>query len=99
MANPTRYPHLLAVTLVAATGFLAGIAYRAFVDSADERELAYYIRSGLHGVGIGLAAWAVQNALAANAQSSLASALRRLPLLGEVVVRSLLMTVAIVIAG
>jgi class 3 adenylate cyclase len=94
-----RRRRLLAATLIAAIGLAVGIGYRFFIDNADERELANYLRSGMHGIGIALAGWAVQNALAPNARSSLGSALRRLPLLGELIVRSLVMTLVIVIVG
>jgi adenylate cyclase len=99
MADPMRRRRLVAAAVVATIGFAVGIGYRFFVDNADERELANYLRSGLHGVGIALAGWAVQNTLGPNARSSLAQRLRRLPLLGELVVRSLVMTLAIVIVG
>ena len=99
MAYSMHRRRLVAAALVAAIGFAAGIGYRFFIDNADERELANYLRSGVHGVGIALAGWAVQNTLGPNARSSLASALRRLPLLRELIVRSLLMTLVIVIVG
>jgi hypothetical protein len=99
MAYSMRRRRLMAAALVAAIGFAAGIGYRFFIDNADERELANYLRSGVHGVGIALAGWTVQNTLGPNARSSLGSALRRLPLLRELIVRSLLMTLVIVIVG
>ena len=55
MAYSMRRWRLVAAALVAAIGFAAGIGYRFFIDSADERELANYRRSGVHGVGIALA--------------------------------------------
>ena len=81
------------------SGFVVGIAYRLLIDPAAERDLANYLRSGLHGVGIALAAWTVQTGFASIARSSLGAALRRLPVAGEVLVRSLAMTAALVIAG
>lgn len=99
MAYPMRHRRLVAAALVATIGFAVGIGYRFFIDNADERELANYLRSGLHGVGIALAGWAVQNTLGPNARSSLGSALRRLPLLRELILRSLVMTLVIVIVG
>jgi class 3 adenylate cyclase len=88
---------LLAASLI--TGFIVGIAYRSLIDDAATRDLANYVRSGLHGVGIALTAGTVQTAFASNARSSLGSALRRLPVSGEVVVRSLVMTAALIIVG
>jgi class 3 adenylate cyclase len=90
-------PGLLAASLV--TGLIIGIAYRHLIDNEAEREVANYVRSGLHGVGIALTAWAVQAWFASNARSPLGSALRRLPVLGEVLVRSLVMTAALIIVG
>jgi membrane protease YdiL (CAAX protease family) len=95
MAYPMRRLRVAGI-LVAVIGFAVGIGYRFFVDNAAERELANYLRSGLHGAGIALAGWAVQNTLGPEARSSLGRALRRLPLLRELIVRSLVMTLVIV---
>jgi class 3 adenylate cyclase len=99
MVQILRRPRLLSIILVAAAGLIAGIAYRTFIDNPAERDAANYVRSGLYGVGIALAGWAVQAYFASNAQSSLGLSLRRLPVLGELVVRSLAMTAVIVISG
>ena len=85
--------------LVAAIGFSVGIAYRYFIDYASEGDLANYFRSGLHGVGIGLAAWVVQNMAGPHGRHRLGRRLRELPLLGELAVRSVIMTLVIVIVG
>jgi class 3 adenylate cyclase len=85
--------------VVAAAGLIAGIAYRAYIDNPAERDIANFVRSGLHGAGIMLAGWTVQVYFASNTQSSLGSLLRRLPMLGELVVRSLVMTAALIISG
>jgi adenylate cyclase len=99
MRYAMQRPRLLPLILIAAIGMIAGIAFRYWIDQTAERDLANYMRSGLHGVGIALAAWTVQTFLASNAQSSVGAALRRLPMLGELVVRSLVMTVVIVATG
>jgi class 3 adenylate cyclase len=80
-------------------GFIVGIAYRLLIDPTTERDLANCLRSGLHGAGIALAAWAVQTGFASTSRSSFGAALRRLPVAGEVVIRSLAMTAALVIVG
>jgi class 3 adenylate cyclase len=80
-------------------GFIVGIAYRRLTDPATGRDLANYLRSGLHGVGLALALWAVRMWFASSAQSSLGAALRRLPVAGEALIRSLAMTAALVIVG
>jgi class 3 adenylate cyclase len=80
-------------------GFTAGIAYRLLIDPAGERDLANYLRSALHGAGLGLAVWVVQTAFAASARSSFGAALRRLPVGGEILIRSLAMTAVLVTVG
>jgi len=85
--------------LILVLGFIVGVGLRFYLDDAAERDLANYVRSGLHGSGIAFAAWIVQGSFATKAHSSLGAALRRMPLLGEVLVRSFAMTVVIVIVG
>lgn len=80
-------------------GFIIGITYRYFINPPAEGDLANYLRSGLHGVGIALAVWAVQTGFASKARSTFGAALKRLPVAGEVLIRSLVMTVALVIVG
>jgi class 3 adenylate cyclase len=80
-------------------GFIVGVGLRFSIDDAAERDLANYVRSGLHGSGVAFAAWIVQGFFAAKAHSPIGAALRRMPLLAEVLVRSLIMTVVIVIVG
>ena len=92
-----RRPGLLAAFVI--SGFVVGIAYRLLIDPAAERDAANFLRSGLHGVGIALAAWAVQTGFASTARSSVGAAPRRLPIAGEVLVRSLAMTAALVVVG
>ena len=87
----------MAAALVA--GFAVGVAYRATFDPPDERTLANFLRSGFHGVGLALIVWTVQIGFASGARSRLGAALRRLPLAGEVVVRALVMTAALIVVG
>jgi class 3 adenylate cyclase len=95
--SAARRPGFLAALLV--TGFIVGIVYRLVMDPAAERDLANCFRSGLHGVGLALALWAVQTGFASTARSSFGVALRRLPVAGEVLIRSLAMTAALIIVG
>ncbi len=53
----TRQTGLLVASLVA--GFAVGVAYRFFFDLAGERDLADFVRSGIQGVGVALAIFAV----------------------------------------
>jgi adenylate cyclase len=80
-------------------GFIVGMGYRLFIDNAAEQDFENFVRSGLHGSGIAFVGWIVQETFAAKAHSSIGAALRRLPLLAELLVRSLVMTAAIVIVG
>jgi class 3 adenylate cyclase len=86
-------------SVILVVGFIVGVGLRFSIDDAAERGLANYVRSGLHGSGIAFAAWIVQGFFAVKAHSSIGAALRRMPLLAEVLVRSLVMTVVIVIVG
>jgi hypothetical protein len=81
------------------SGFVLGVAYRSLFDSADERTLMNFLRSGFHGAGVAMAVWTVQAGFALDAQSRLGSALRRLPLAAEVLVRALAMTAALIVVG
>ncbi len=93
----TRQTGLLVASLVA--GFAVGVAYRFFFDLAGERDLANFVRSGIQGVGVALAIFAVHVGFASGARSRLGSALRRLPLAAEVVVRALVMATVLIAVG
>jgi hypothetical protein len=86
-------------SVILVVGFLVGVGLRFYIDDAAERDLANYVRSGLHGSGIAFAGWLVLGFFAAKAHSPVGAALRRMPLLAEVLVRSLVMAVVIVIVG
>jgi len=88
---------LLIASLIA--GLLAGFAYRGLLGRADEADLANYLRSGVHGAGIALAGWAVQVGFSSAARSPFGLTLRRLPVFGEMLVRSLAMAAVVIIAG
>ena len=80
-------------------GFAAGVAYRLLFNSTDERDFGNFLRSGLHGVGVALTVWTVLTALDLSARSRFGTAVRRLPLAAEVVMRALIMTSALVVVG
>jgi hypothetical protein len=96
MAYSMRGRRFVPAALVAAIGFAVGIGYRFFIDNPDERELANCLRTGPHWVGIAVTRWTVQNTLGPNARSSLGRALRRLRVIGELFVRSLVMTLVVI---
>ena len=97
LRHAVQCPGVLGVFLIC--GLVVGVAYRLLIDPVAERSPANYLRSGLHGVGIALGVWAVQTGFASGARSTLGAALKRLPVSGEVVVRSLVMTAVLVIVG
>jgi hypothetical protein len=72
-------------------GLAVGVAYRILFDPASERDLANFVRSAVQGAGVALAVLAVEMEFASGARSRLGSALRRLPLAGELVVRAVVM--------
>jgi class 3 adenylate cyclase len=80
-------------------GFVLGIAYRLQFNPVFERSPANLLRSGIHGAGIALTVWAVRSWFASGDRSRLGSALRKLPLAAEVVVRALAMTAALIVVG
>jgi hypothetical protein len=90
---------LTLLTAFVIVGFLLGIVARFLIDDPASRDVANYVRSGLHGSGIALTAWAAQTAFAAIARSRLGAALQRLPILGEIVVRSVVMTAPLIVVG
>ena len=80
-------------------GFVVGMIVRYLLDNVAERDVANYVRSGLHGAGIALAAWIVQEFFLAQAHTPAGAVLRRMPVLAEVLIRSLVMTVVILVVG
>jgi class 3 adenylate cyclase len=97
LRNATRQTGLLVASLLA--GFAVGIAYRFFLDPVGERDLANFLRSGIQGVGVAMAVFAVHVGFASGARSRMGSALRRLPLAAEVVVRALVMATVLIVVG
>ena len=87
---------LIASSLI---GFAVGVAYRFLFDPAVERQLAFFLRSGLQGAGVALAVFAVQRGFASGARSRFGSTLRRLPVAGEVVVRTVLMSAVVIVVS
>ncbi len=80
-------------------GFVIGIGYRALLDDPDQATLANFARSGFHGVGIGLTVWLVQTVFASTGRSPFGTAMRRMPLVAELLMKSLVMMVALVVVG
>jgi class 3 adenylate cyclase len=93
----TRRRGFLIVSLF--VGFAVGLAYRGFVDDPDSRNVANFLRSGIDGLCIAWAGWAVQTGFASGDRSRLGAALRRLPLGVELVIRALVMTAVIAVVS
>jgi class 3 adenylate cyclase len=83
--------YLKPTIVLAILGLVFGAVYRRLFDPPDEAELANYLRSSLHGMGITLAAWAVQ--LHFTSRSS--AWVRRWPLVVELVIRSVVMALVV----
>jgi hypothetical protein len=62
-------------SMILVVGFIVGVGLRFSIDDAAERDLANYVRSGLHGSGVAFAAWIVQGFFAAKAHSPIGDAL------------------------
>src|SRR6478609_9744611 len=76
---------------VAVFGLMFGMVLRYLLDSADEATVAYYARSGLHGMGVALAGWAVHLYFTSRRSDWIS----RWPLLIDLAVRSATMAVVI----
>jgi class 3 adenylate cyclase len=83
--------HLKPTIVLAVLGLVLGGLYRYLFDRPDEADLANYLRSSLHGMGIMLAGWAVQ--LYFTSRSS--AWVRRWPLVVELIIRSVVMALSV----
>jgi len=75
--------------VIALGGLLLGMGYRHFVDLAIEASPSNYLRSGLHGMGMALAAWGVHRYFTSRRSAWVS----RWPLLMDLAVRSATMAV------
>jgi hypothetical protein len=78
--------------------FAAGITFRYFLDAPEERTLANFLRSAFHAAGVAACGLSTHFILTASRHSSVGSALRRLPLLGELLFKAVAITAALTIA-
>ena len=85
---------IIPTIVVAACGMLFGMTVRYFVDSPLEATVANYLRSGLHGVGVTLAAWATHLYFASRRSAWIS----RWPLLVDLAVRSAAMAIVVALA-
>jgi adenylate cyclase len=84
---------IILTVVLALGGLLGGMAYRYLADLSIEATLPNYLRSGLHGMGVGLAGWAVHLYFTSRRSEWVS----RWPLLTDLAVRSA--TMALVIAA
>ena len=80
--------------VLAANGFLFGMAYRYFFDLPIEASVPNYLRSGLHGMGITLAGWGVHLYFTSRRSAWVS----RWPLLADLALRSATMAIAVAVA-
>lgn len=80
---------------LAAAAFAIGLAYRHVVDDPSDRSAVNYLRSGAHGLGIGLAGWIGHFVFAAH----LRRRLRQAHLLVELAARAGVMALFIALAA
>jgi class 3 adenylate cyclase len=85
---------IIPTVVVAVFGLLFGMALRYFVDSPLEATVGNYLRSGLHGMGVGLAGWATHLYFASRRSDWIS----RWPLLMDLAVRSAAMAVIVALA-
>jgi adenylate cyclase len=78
--------------VLAVFGLLVGCAYRYLADPADETTFAYYLRSGIHGVGLTLSGWAVHVYFASRSSEWV----RRWPLVVEILLQAVVMAIVVV---
>jgi adenylate cyclase len=86
--------YLKSTVALAMLGLAFGGLYRYLFDRPDEAEFVNYLRSSLHGVGITLAAWAVQLYFTSRGSAWV----RRWPLVVELLIRSVVMALAVATA-
>jgi adenylate cyclase len=81
--------------VIALGGLVGGMAYRYFADLAIEASAANYLRSGLHGVGVTLAGWAVHLYFTSRRSAWVS----KWPLLTDLALRSATMALVIAVAA
>jgi class 3 adenylate cyclase len=77
--------------VLAVFGLLAGWAYRYFADDPNEGTVANYLRSGIHGMGLGLSGWTVHLYFTSRGSEWV----RRWPLVVEIVLQSVIMAIVV----
>jgi len=81
----------LSILVLTVAGFIVGLLYRVVLDTGDEQSVANYVRSGFHGAGLAVSAWATH--LYFTSRSS--AWLTRWPLAAELAVRTIAMAVVV----
>jgi adenylate cyclase len=77
--------------VLAVIGLVGGGAYRYFANDPSEATLANYLRSGLHGMGLGLSGWTVHLYFTSHSSEWV----RRWPLVVEIAVQSVVMAIVV----
>ena len=81
--------------VMAVGGLLGGFVYRYLVDDAIEATALNYLRSGLHGMGVTLAGWAVHLYFTSRRSEWIS----KWPLLTDLAVRSAIMAIVVAVAA
>ena len=87
--------HLWFVSILMVCAFAVGLVFRYLFDDPEQRSLAYYVRSGVHGVVLALVGWAAHVGFGALLQERF----RRAPLLLELAARVGFMEIALTAAA
>ena len=87
--------HLGFTSMLMVCGFAIGLLFRYLFDDPQQRYFGYYVRSGVHGVGLALVGWAAHVGFGALLQERF----QRAPLLFELAARVGLMAIALTAAA
>ena len=93
LAALRRHRGFAAVLIVCA--FATGLLFRYLLDDPEQRQASYYLRSGVHAVGIALTGWGAHAAFGAFLQERF----RRAPLVLELAARVAFMAVPLAVAA
>jgi class 3 adenylate cyclase len=77
--------------VIALFGLLAGFGYRYFLDPSAGATAENYLRSGVHGMGVALAGWAVHDYFTSRSSAWV----NRWPLLADLAIRSAAMALVV----
>jgi adenylate cyclase len=86
---------IIPTVVLALGGLLGGMAYRYFADLSIEATLSNYLRSGVHGMGVTLAGWAVHLYFTSRRSAWVS----KWPLLTDLALRSATMAIVVAVSA